>query len=66
LLSVYNEEAARGQELLLELNDRNYDEIFIGCENLKSKDLKVIISSEAVTVFRATKTRPVLLKIPLK
>jgi len=63
---LYTEAGARGQELLFELNDRNYSEVFIGSESLKSNDLRVIISSEAVTVFKSTKGHPIILKIPLK
>lgn len=69
LLPVYSEMSAYGQELLFDLNDKNFAEIFIACETLKSgpnQDLRIMISSEAVTVFRPGKGNPVILKIPLK
>jgi hypothetical protein len=61
--------SARGQELLFDLNDRNYAEVFIGCETLKTgpnQDLRIMISSEAITVFRPSKGNPVMLRIPLR
>jgi hypothetical protein len=61
--------AARGQELLFDLNDRNYIELYIACETLKSgpnQDLRIMISSEAITVFRPGKGNPVILKVPLR
>ncbi|ODN01813.1 Vacuolar protein sorting-associated protein 13D [Orchesella cincta] len=68
LLPQYSEMAARGQEMLYDVNDRNYKELFIGCESLKSgpnQDLRIMISSEAITVFKPGKGYPILLKVPL-
>jgi len=68
LLPLYSEIAARGQELLYDLNDRNYNELFIACETLKSglnQELRIMISSQAITVFRPGKGNPVLLKVLL-
>jgi len=36
LLPQYSEMAARGHEMLYDVNDRNFKELFIGCESLKS------------------------------
>lgn len=69
LLPVFSESASRGQELLFDLNDRNYNELYIACETLKTgpnQDLRIMISSESVTVFRPGKGNPVILKIPLR
>ena len=58
LLPVYSEMAARGQELLYDVNERNHGEVFIAVETLMSgpgRDLRILISSQAVTVFKPGK-----------
>jgi len=68
LLPCYSELAAVNQDLLHEINDRNYNELYIACEQLKTKsieDLRIMISSESVTIFKPVKGFPITLKIPL-
>lgn len=69
LLPSYSETSARGQELLYDINDRNYKELFIGYETLKSgvnQDFKIMIASEAIIVFKPGKGYTQLLRIPLR
>ena len=69
LLPLYSDMASRGQELLYEVNDRNYKELFIGHETLISgpgRDLRVLVSSQAVTVFKPSKGNPIILKVPMR
>ncbi|CAG7684383.1 unnamed protein product [Allacma fusca] len=68
LLPVFSDMAARGQELLYEVNDRNYSELFIGCETLMSgpgKDLRILVSSQAVTVFKPSQKNQPILRISM-
>ena len=68
LLPPYSEHAARGQEILYELNDRYYSELFIACETVKTgpPELKILVSSEYVVVFKSIKGPNIMLQIPLR
>lgn len=69
LLPTYSEVAASGQDLLYDINDRNYKELYIGCETLKSgisQEIRIMIASENITVFNPGKGYQQLLRIPLR
>lgn len=69
LLPIYSEMAARGQELLYDVNERNYGELFIAVETLMSgpgRDLKILVSSHAITVFKPGKGNQTMLKVMMR
>lgn len=55
-LPPYNKKQSQGQQYLYSINHRNYKELFMAYEILRSgsEDLRVVISSESVRVFSCT------------
>lgn len=52
-MPVYSLAQAQGQERLYKMNGRDYNEIYVGHEQLRSgeDDLQILITSERVLVF---------------
>lgn len=53
MLPPYNSQQTEGQELLYSINNRNYSELFVAYECLRSgvDNLKVLVSNERVIVI---------------
>ncbi|XP_057336557.1 intermembrane lipid transfer protein Vps13D isoform X1 [Microplitis mediator] len=53
LLPPYNPQQAEGQEFLYNINDRNYNELFVAWESLcgGQENLKVLVSNERVRII---------------
>lgn len=67
LLPPFNHEQAEGQEFLYSINDRDYSELFVAYEWLRSgaENLRVLVSNERVRVISGGTTKDVVTQVNL-
>ncbi|KAL0274818.1 UNVERIFIED_CONTAM: hypothetical protein PYX00_002852 [Menopon gallinae] len=67
LLPLYSVKQSQGQEFLYIINERNYSELLLTYEILRSdsKDLRILISSNSIRVFTSA-VLAVVLEVPLE